>query len=428
MTNPTRLTSCVVALMVSLAPTIGCDRPAAPSAGAAPRGAPVEVALARSTVGAVDRTIDVVGTLFGDEEAQLSAKAAGEIVAVHKDVGDEISAGEPLAQIDPVTYRLQRDQARLSLEQAMATLGLTEAPTEASVNIDQVPTVVQKRLQSENAIRRYERAQQLFSGTSGSISEQEYTDLRTAAEVARSEYEVERLEAQSQLADVRVRQSELRVRDQRLADTTVRAPGAGDAESTRNARRYVVTARQVSLGEYVREGTAMFRVVADDPIKYRAGVPERFLAQVRPGQAVRLRVDGRDEAFTGRLTRVNPQIDPTSRTFQVEAVFENPNRTLRAGQFARGSIVVGTEASATFVPREAVVSFAGVVRVFTVSDGKAVEHRVTTGQRVGGAVEIVQGLSGEHEVVVRGGSRLSNGAPVIVAPALQPSTAAPAGQ
>jgi RND family efflux transporter MFP subunit len=158
----------------------------------------------------------------------------------------------------------------------------------------------------------------------------------------------------------------------------------------------------------------MFRVVADDPIKCRAGVPERFLAAVKPGQIVRLRVDGRAEPFIGRVARVNPQVDPTSRTFQVEAMFDNPDGHLRPGQFARASIVTGTDAQATFVPADAVVSFAGVVRVFTVKDGNAVEHRVTPGQRVGQRVEIVEGFGGEADVVTTGGSRLADGVRVNV--------------
>jgi multidrug efflux pump subunit AcrA (membrane-fusion protein) len=411
----------------------GCDRPAPAGAGPAeqrqnPQQPPaVEVSLGRSSVGPIERSIEVVGTLYGDEEAQISAKVAGQIVEIHKDVGDTATAGEPLAQIDPVTYRLLRDQGWMSLQQALAALGLKDVP-QGDVNVTEIPTVVQRRLQAENAQRRFERARELFTGSAGSISEQEFTDLRTAAEVARSEYDVQLLNVQSQLADIQVRQAELRMRDQRLADTTIRAPlRPGQMPSTQpttqpGGRNYVISARQVSLGEYVREGTPVFRVVADDPIKYRANVPERFINRVRVGQNVRLHVEGRNQTFNGRLARVNPQVDPTSRTFQIEAIFQNPDHSLRPGQFARGDIVIGHDENITFVPADAIVSFAGVVRVFTVKDGKAVEHRVTTGQAVDGKTEIVQGFSGEADVVTRGGSRLADGVPVQVA-AAPPSTA-----
>lgn len=419
-----RISALVILSGFTLSPLVGCDKTPAPGAqrgGGGPQ-APVEVRLARSMTGPVERTIEVVGTLFGDEEAQISAKVAGEIVEIRTDVGDIVEPGEALAQIDPVTYRLLRDQARMSLQQALAMLGLSESPGDEEVNINRIPTVVQKRLQADNSRRRYERAQQLFNGSTGSISEQEYTDLRTAAEVAQSEYDVQRLEVQSQLADARVRQAELRVREQRLSDTTVRAPGPHEPATQPVNRRYTVTARQVSLGEYMREGTPMFRVVADNPIKYRASVPERYLASVQVGQPVRLRVDGRDESFTGRIARLNPQVDSTSRTFLIEAVFDNAQRALRPGQFARGAIITGTDQQATFVPADAVVAFAGIVRVFTVRDGKAVEHRVTIGQRDGDRVEITSGFSGEGEVVVRGGSRLADGVPVKLADSTPPAT------
>lgn len=414
----------IALLTAAVAAAAGCDRgsPAAQPQSQRPGAPPVDVSVDRSTIGSVERTIDVVGSLFGDEDAQISAKVAGQIVEVHKDVGDEAAPGEPLAQIDPVTYRLLRDQARMSLQQSLATLGLKQVPEGDEISIEQLPAVVQKRLEADNARRRYERAQQLFSGTSGSISEQEYTDLRTAAEIASAGYDVQLLEVQSQLADVRVREAELRIREQRLEDTTVRAPGVIGTTQPSSARRYLVAARQVSLGEFMREGTPMFRVVADDPIKYRASVPERYLADMRVGQPVRLRVEGRPQTFTGRISRLNPQIDATSRTFQIEAMFDNPDGLLRPGQFARAAVVIGSDPNVTLVPVEAVVAFAGVVRVFSVNDGKAIEHRVTLGQRVGERVEIVEGFSGEADVVVRGGTRLIDGMAVNVAAPTAPAT------
>lgn len=402
----------------------GCERaPTSAISGAASQKTPtVEVALRPAVIGSAERSIEVVGTLFGDEEATISAKVAGQVVAVLKDVGDAAEAGEPLAYIDPVAYKLLRDQAKMALEQGLSVLGLDAVPA-GDVDLTTVPTVVQKRIQYENAQRRFERAAQLFTGgAAGSISEQEYTDLKAAADVARSEYDVQLLTVQSQLAEVRVRDAELRIRQQRLDDTTVRAPGgvgpttlaSGDPAPKPFTQTYLVAMRQVSLGEYVREGTPLFRLVSDDPIKLRAGVPERYQPRVRVGQVVRATIEGQAKPFDGRVSRVNPQVDPASRTFQVEAVFANPDGALRPGQFARAAVIIGQDSGVTFVPAEAVVSFAGVVRVFTVQDGKAVEHRITPGATVNGLVEILDGFAGPGEVVVRGGSRLANGVPVKV--------------
>lgn len=403
-------------VLLTMAAGGGCDKPATaqnPSAARPATPPPIEVRVARSKVGPVERTIEVVGSLYGDEEATISAKVAGEIVSVSKDIGDLAAAGEKLAQIDPISYQLSRDQAKMALEQSLARLGLSALPGD-DFDPQQVPTVVQKKLEADNLEKRFRRAEQVYTGMTGSISEQEYTDVRSAYEVAKAAYDVQVLQARADLAEARVRQSELRMRQQRLDDTVIRAPVP--AATQPSSRIYAVTARYVNLGEYVREGTAAFRVVADDPIKLRATVPERYISQLKPDQRARLRVEGRSQVFEGTVTRVNPQIDLATRTFQIEAEFANTSHELRAGQFGRAEIVIGADQGVTFVPESAIVSFAGVVRVFTIADGKAVEHPVSVGVTRGDMVEITRGFSGEADVVVQGGSRLSNGVPVTVRP------------
>src|SRR6476619_2027991 len=102
------------------------------------------------------------------------------------------------------------------------------------------------------------------------MSEQTYADMQTAHEVARSSYDVELLAARSTLAQARAKQSEYEIAAQRLSESAVRAPAAPMASSSAStqpvaAARYAVAARLVSVGEYVKEGTPLFKLVADDP-------------------------------------------------------------------------------------------------------------------------------------------------------------------
>jgi membrane fusion protein (multidrug efflux system) len=168
------------------------------------------------------------------------------------------------------------------------------------------------------------------------------------------------------------------------------------------------------MGEYVREGTPLFRLVAADPVKFRPKVPERYLTQVQIGQEIKVSVEGLSTAFTGKLTRVSPQIDAASRTFEIEAVIPNASNVLKPGAFARGSILVRADADVTLVPIESVVSYAGTHKVFTVSEGKAAEVVITPGRRQGDYIEVIKGLRGNQEVVSTGAGRLAPGAPVVV--------------
>src|SRR5262245_27798551 len=123
---PLRFVSLLVGL--ALAPALtACTKGGAagnggPSTGdaggaAAPaEPAPVVVTLGSTTLEPVERTVFVIGTLEGEEELELSAKASGRIVGIWKDLGDRIGPGERLAQIDRKDYELAVEQARRALE------------------------------------------------------------------------------------------------------------------------------------------------------------------------------------------------------------------------------------------------------------------------------------------------------------------------
>jgi multidrug efflux pump subunit AcrA (membrane-fusion protein) len=430
----------VVVPLVLLSLVAGCEAEADGKAAASGKGGqaqrdPVAVTLAPARAEPLERTVEIkIGTLYGDEETTISAKVAGRVQQILADVGDRVSAGAPLAQIDPTDYQLTVAQREAAVTEALAELGLTELPA-ADFDVTKVATVERARFQAANAKAKLDRARQLFEAQPPLISEQDFADIETAYEVAVRDHEVAELSARSQLALARTRQSELESARQMLADATVRAPSARDVAASAVAStapsdgRYAVAERRVEVGEYVAAGAPMFRLVADDPIKFRGAVPERFVNELRVGQPVTIRVESAPEAFAGTVSRVNPAIDPQSRTFQIEALFDNDRQLLRPGAFARGTVRVGEDPDVTFVPRESIVSFAGVDKVYTVADGKAVEHVIRQGPVRGDYVAVREGLTGQPQVVVTGAGKLAKDVPVQVttgpgAPSTQPTATA----
>src|SRR5439155_16819517 len=184
---------------------------------------PVPVRLAPARAGPVQRHVDVVGTLFGDEEATVSAKVPGRIVRIARDVGDRAAPGETLAQIDKTDYDLAVAQKKMAAGAALAKLGLSEMPP-ADFDLAKVPTVERARLQSANAQAKFERGKRLHDQQPPLMSDQDFADLETAYAVAKSNSDVELLTARALLAEARTRQSELEIETQRLRDTTVSAP------------------------------------------------------------------------------------------------------------------------------------------------------------------------------------------------------------
>jgi RND family efflux transporter MFP subunit len=370
----------------------------------------VPVSLRAAKVEAVQRAVDVVGTLWADEDTTIASKVAGRVVAVHKDIGDRVGADEALVQVSPVDYELAKKQKELMAREPLAKLGLREMPA-ADFDTANVPTVKRAKWQADNAEAKYNRGRQLHEERPPLLSDQDFADLKTTWEVARSAYDVELLTAQSLLAQARTAAAEEELAKQRLADAEIRVPGG---EAGGRKRSYAVAAKMVSVGEYLKEGAAVFRLIDDDIVKLRANVPERYVREVAMGQEVRVNVEAYEEEFVGRVARINPQVDPANRTFQIEVTIGNPKHVLKPGSFAKGRVLTRMDQRAVFVPQEAVVTFAGTSKVFTVSGGKAVEHVVELGETRGEFVETTSGLSGAETVVVDGASKLAAGVAVTV--------------
>src|SRR5690606_20438827 len=106
---------------------------------------------------------------------------------------------------------------------------------------------------------------------------------------------------------------------------------------------------------------------------------------------------------TGRVARVSPAVDESTRTVLVEAELPNEDGLLRPGAFATAEIVTRPDVSAVLVPADAVITFAGVTKVLTIDDGRVVETRIRTGRRVGGDVEVLEGLAAGESVILEPG-------------------------
>lgn len=395
-----------VSVLAVMGTACGKSAGTAPEASSHSGAAPLRVRTVEVRTAEIPRTAEIVGTLYGDEELTISSKVAGRVIDVQVDLGDRVAGGSVLARIDPVDYELEVNRRENALAEALANLGLSSLPPD-DFDVDTISTVERARLQATNAAAKVERARRLFEQTPPLISEQEYEDLQTAYQVAKRDWEVARLNARSQLAVARSRKSELDVAREQLANTRIVAPPLAEG------RRFAVASRSITPGEYVREATSLFRLILDDRIKFRGALPERFSQEIRTGQPIFLDLAGHSAPVQGRVWRISPAIDITTRTFQIEALFENPNRKLKPGAFGKGSIQIGVDKDLPVVPASAVYTFAGIDKVFSIRDGKAVEHVVRLGPaREDGWVVILEGLQGVKTVIADNPQQVFDGAAV----------------
>jgi RND family efflux transporter MFP subunit len=390
MTRLRRLLS--AALLAALA---GCSREAPPPAAAPPA---IAVPVATAAERPLERVITVSASLFAQERTPVSARVAGRVQALPVDLGAAVRAGEIIAEIEPRDYELRVQQSRALLGQARARLGLPLEGDDDTVNLDEASLVKEARAVLTQARGDLDRVTALSRQGIASTSDLE---VATAAfTVAQSRHEDALEEARTRAALLQQRRAEHELARKQLADTRITAPFDG-----------VVSERIANLGEHLEVGAAILTLVKADPLRLRAEVPERDAARVAAGQAVRVHLTGDTNVYLGAIRRLSPALNAASRMLVVEA--DVPARgALRPGAFARTEIVVDAARPGLVVPPGAVVSFAGVERVFVVEDGKAAERRITTGDRGPGWVEVMTGLkAGETVVAAPGG--LVAGQPVI---------------
>jgi RND family efflux transporter MFP subunit len=372
----------------------------------------VSVTVEPVTFRAVQRSVEAVGTLYGFEEVAVSTKVEGRVRKISRDVADRVAPGELLAEIDPTDFDLSVRQAERGVQVELARLGLKEPPG-PRFDITKVVPVMQAAARLENARARMERAQTLAARKA--IAGEELADKITDHRVAQTEYDAQILAAQTGLATIQMKQEALAMSRQQLKDTLIYAPVPTLAVPGVPEVRYAICARSVSEGTYAKAGTEVFRLVIDQALKLRALVPERFGGEVRVGQPATVHTAARPTPCEGVVARLNPAVDPVTRTFEVEIQVANPHGYLKPGSFAKAFILTRLDKEAATVPLEAVVQFAGITKIFLAEDGRAKIVPVTLGVQQTSWVEVASPpLPRDGRVVTSGHSALADGTPVTV--------------
>ena len=359
----------------------------------------------------VQRTVEGMGTLHGYEEVTIAARVEGLVRKIRFDVADVVKPGELLLEIDPTDAELAVQQAERTLLVELAKLGLSEPPT-AGFDLGKVPSVVQAHTRMENAQSRHDRARRMVAN--GSISPEDATTANNDYKAARAEHDNQLLVAKTGLATIQMKQTALAVAKQQLADTRVRVPTPTlPVPGVSGVIAYAVAGRVVAEGSLVRPGTEICKLVIDRTLKLRMPVPERYGAEIRLGQKAEMRTAALSRPLAGSVMRINPTVDPATRTFEVEIQIPNPSGELKPGSFAKAAILTRLDAEAVTVPLSALVNFAGITKVFVAENGRAKEVQVSPGTQTTEWVEIASpALPRGTRVITSGQSVLADGSSI----------------
>ena len=368
----------------------------------------VEVATAAAIKRDLPRFFEATGSLAGDQQTDVAPQTAGKVVAVGVDIGSQVKRGQMLVRLDDAELKLRVDQAAAQVEQAKAAVRQAEEkiglrPGQA-FDPNRVAEVAAARVTLELAEKNLIRAEKLIE--SGDVSRSFYDEQRARRDQLKEQYEVALAQARQNFAGVDVArtnvanaQAQLALARKSLSYVVIPAPIDG-----------YVSERTADLGEYVSPQQKVVTIVRTNPLRIRIDIPEQAIPEVHQGQSVSITTSAwPDRNFSGRVARIAPNVSATSRTMTVEAEIENNSGALKPGQFATVRILQERAEPAVLVPARAVVTDAGVSRVYVIKNGHAEQRLVQTGQTDGDLIEIRSGIAADDLVATSNLEQLSDG-------------------
>jgi RND family efflux transporter MFP subunit len=338
------------------------------------------VLVARPVVAPSDDEIRLSADVRAYADATLEARATGYLKALHADLGDSVTEGQLLAEIDAPD--LDAELARAQATAALAEQGVAKAANDLEL--------------AKTTLARYEGYAQ-----KGGVTPQDLDEKRSGA-----------TQAEVALATARATVAASKAEVARLATLQkferVVAPFSG-----------VVTARDLDVGALVPNGAAgrlLFRLARVDVVRVFVDVPQSDATDVEPGGAATLTVrnhPGRE--FAGKIARTAGALDPATRTLRVQIDVPNGEGLLLPGMYGEARMKVARHRGRVTVPTSAVVFDARGTHVWVVRDGKATRIDVALGIDFGTTIEVETGIADDADIVTNPSERLVDGGKVRVA-------------
>jgi multidrug efflux system membrane fusion protein len=340
----------------------GIERPAQ-AARKAPTPAPVPVKIA--TVEKADFPVYLtgLGTVQGFNTVLVRSRVDGQINKIDFKEGQFVREGDTLVEIDPRPYQAALDQAKAKKAQDEANL--------ANAKLD---------------LQRYTRL--------GEFATRQQTDTQRS--------QVAQLTAQIEADQAAIENTQTQ-----LDYATVKAPISG-----------IVGIRQVDVGNIVNAATqtGIVSIAQIEPIAVIFTAPEDQLPDIKaalaasPPKVIALSTDGKKELSTGTLALINNQVDTTSGTIRLKAVFDNKDHALWPGQSVSTRLLIRTLKGATVVPDDAVQHGNDGLYAYSVSaDNKAEFRKIKVTNSIDGRSVVDEGLSPGEQVITAGQYKVQPG-------------------
>ncbi len=346
------------------------------------REEPPLVRVQEVATGDVRQTAHVTGTVMADQSVKLTPELSGVLETFALPDGTPVKEGLEVRRGDRMAV-VEHEEVKAALEEARSALQVARSGLE------------QAKIKLQDAEREKKRIVALYED--GTVTEQKRDKVVTAYRGAKAGVQL----AKDEVARAKARLKKARVRFQKARVTS---PLSG-----------IIAKKYVDQGNYVTPAAPLVKVVDIDHVEVKGGVSGDYLPFLQAGGTrAKVVTDAYPEqTFTGKVDRVQPELDAGTRTVEITVRMANPDRLLKPGMFARVRLLLRQKSGVPLVPDVALRQEEdGSYYVFVVQDGVARRREVRLGLEEGAVNEVVEGLSPGDRVIIRGHRVVEDGAAV----------------
>lgn len=330
---------------------------------------PIPVETVSITKGDITEITKMTALVDPKESVSVIPKLGGKVDRLAVKVGDKVTKGQLLVQLEQTELLAQLKQAEASL--ALAKTG--ESAALARLN---------------DAKATLDRMETLF--TEGAISKQQL-------EQAQLQYELSSPE--SVYAQIQQAQTGIEMIEVQLNNTTITAPVSG-----------VVTSVNVAEGDMAGPSMPVVVIMDIDQVEVNVGVAEQYINNMKIGDKVDVKIAATsDEIFTGTIKTIPPAADSMTKMFPVAISLPNKGHKIKPGMFVDVALKTQSKKGVIIAPLATVVDQGSRQVIFVVEEGKAVAKHIELGINDGHNTEVLKGIKEGDQIIIKGQNIVNHG-------------------
>ena len=367
------------------------------------------------------------GYIIPRHRIDIASKLSGRVEEVLFEKGDIVKAGQVLARIDDREMRAQLGQARANRQAAQARLDEAMTGSRPQELQRAQATLEEAEANLRTSKLNLDRARQL--NQSGVWAKQVLDDAQNKndvaaaqAKIARENYELTRIgprKEQIELARAQVAEADATIRwyETQLENAVIRAPVDGTILDRGIEKGEMLTTGYFGGERGPKPGLGSLADLKE--LEIELDINEADISRVHSGQECTVSPDSYpDRKYKARVREIAPEANRQKATIQVKVAVESPDKYLRPETNAKVNFLEQARQSSDenriLIPKSAVTDFQGSPSVYLIKEGRAARQGIQTSKELGGQVEVVSGLAGGEQLIVRGLDGITDGEKVTV--------------